>query len=129
MKQLAARDFEDMLQVKVTLLILVLLTHLELQCSVSVFDGLFEDQYNSQIMDLLMTLSHWHGLAKLRMHSDATLEELDRVTLRLGEALRTFRDKTCPAFQTKELAREKAARTRRQAKKAKKSVRHEHLNP
>lgn len=69
-----------------------------------------------------MTLCHWHGLAKLQMHTDLTLNELDRVTVKLGEALRQFRDETCPAFYTTELKREAAARKRRETKAHSKSL-------
>jgi hypothetical protein len=54
----------------------------------------------------------WHGLAKLRMHTDATLDILDKTTTTLGNALRQFSKETCSAFATHELKRETAARTR-----------------
>lgn len=58
-------------------------------------------------------MAQWHGLAKLRLHTDQTLAELDNTTTKLGMQLRLFRDKTCSAFQTRELPREAAARRRR----------------
>jgi len=61
-------------------------------------------------------MAHWHGLAKLRLHNDATLDVLDSVTKSLGDKLREFRDKTCSAFETRELKREYNARIRRTAK-------------
>ena len=67
-------------------------------------------------MDLLFTHGHWHGLAKLRMHHDITLDILDAVTKSLGEKLRNFSRNTCPAFDTVELRREQQARTRREAR-------------
>jgi hypothetical protein len=54
----------------------------------------------------------WHGLAKLRMHTDATLDILDEITTTLGNALRRFSKETCSTFATHELKRETAARTR-----------------
>jgi hypothetical protein len=54
----------------------------------------------------------WHGLAKLRMHTDATLDILDEITTTLGNALRQFSKETCSTFATHELKRETAARTR-----------------
>jgi hypothetical protein len=67
-------------------------------------------------MRLLFTLAHWHGLAKLRLHTDLTLAILDDETTSLGEQLRHFTTKTCAAFKTEELPREAKARKRRQAK-------------
>ncbi|RDB27548.1 hypothetical protein Hypma_003878 [Hypsizygus marmoreus] len=97
LKQMAARNYEDFLQ-----------------CIMPVFQGLLAEPYNSQILRLLFHLAYWHGLAKLRMHSDQTLVIQDRQTTRLGDSLRIFQDEICPQFQTRELAREAAARKRRQ---------------
>jgi hypothetical protein len=69
-------------------------------------------------MELLFTMAHWHGLAKLRMHNDCTLAVLDTLTVSLGKRLRNFTLQTCPAFQTKELRREVDARVRREARKS-----------
>lgn len=63
-------------------------------------------------------MAHWHGMAKLRMHHDLTLDILEAVTKALGEKLRKFSDVTCVAFETKELQREYNARMRRQARQA-----------
>lgn len=61
-------------------------------------------------------MAHWHGLAKLRLHTDYTLAHLERATTELGEQLRVFQRKTCAAYKTGELPRETAARNRRKAK-------------
>lgn len=61
-------------------------------------------------------MAHWHGLAKLRMHTDVTLELLSQVTISFGTRIRAFQEKTCAAFSTHELEREQAARLRRQDK-------------
>lgn len=75
-------------------------------------------------MDLLFLMAHWHGLAKLRLHTDDTLAHLDRLTSNLGEHLRLFQKKTCSAFKTKELPRETRARNRKNLRQtAKKSRR------
>ena len=63
---------------------------------------------------MLFLLAHWHALAKLRLHTDATLDVMDAVTTDLGNNLRTFKQGTCTEFSTKELQREIAARIRRQ---------------
>lgn len=63
-------------------------------------------------------MAHWHGLAKLRMHHDLILDELDNLTKILGTRLRDFSQKTCVQFDAKELQREYNARVRREAKQA-----------
>ena len=69
-------------------------------------------------MRLLFLLCHWHGLAKLRMHTEDTLGLMESVTAPLGNHLRTFASETCAAFSTRELHREAEARTRRQGREA-----------
>lgn len=61
-------------------------------------------------------MAQWHGLAKLRLHTDDTLAHLDKLTSTLGEQLRIFQKKTCSAFKTEELPRETRARYRNQAR-------------
>lgn len=65
-------------------------------------------------MKLLFVLAHWHGLAKLRLHTDATLDLLRKGTASLGQRLREFRDKTCSEYLTHELQREAEKRQRRE---------------
>jgi hypothetical protein len=69
-------------------------------------------------MDLLFILAHWHGLSKLRLHTDTTLDIMHESTTSLGEKLREFQDHTCSAFATSELPREVNARIRQHAKKS-----------
>jgi hypothetical protein len=52
------------------------------------------------------------------MHTDDTLKVLDQVTVHIGAEFRDFSNKTCPAFDTRELKREAAARKCRQLKNA-----------
>ena len=63
-------------------------------------------------------MAHWHGLAKLRMHSDPTLEIMDEVTTAVGHQFRHFKATVCSAFNTHELRQEVEARARRDAKQA-----------
>jgi hypothetical protein len=90
-----------------------------LQCSIPVFDGLFEPHNNAIIMDLLFELTTWHALAKLRLHTESTLCALETSTTRLGIALRKFQSTICAEFETRDLPSEEAARGRRKAAKAK----------
>lgn len=94
---------------------------LRLQCSIPVFDGLLPEPHNRAVLKLLFLTSHWHALAKLRMHIDLTLDIFDCVTSLVGAEFRHFSDKTCSQFATRELPREKDARKRRLAKKAQRS--------
>jgi hypothetical protein len=87
-----------------------------------VFDGLLPEPHNSDILRLLFVCAHWHGLAKLRMHTDHTLDILDETTVRIGAEFRAFVRKTCPAFDTRELNREVEARQRRKKKQAQKQA-------
>ncbi|OJA16859.1 hypothetical protein AZE42_09971 [Rhizopogon vesiculosus] len=105
MSNMAACNFEDLLQ-----------------CSLPVFKGFLPNQYNKIVMDLLFIMAHWHGLAKLRMHSDLTLEILDRQTTELGEQFHQFKVNVCTAYSTQELDHEVNARSRRQAKEAAKQA-------
>jgi hypothetical protein len=84
-----------------------------MQCAIPVFDGLLPEPHNTRILKLLFYLANWHGFAKLRMHTDASLDVLSQATGLLGNSLRVFKEKTCNVFQTRELERERAARVRR----------------
>lgn len=92
------------------------LTNLEIQCAIPVFDGLLPEPHNTRVLKVLFDLAHWHGLAKLRMHTDSTLNVFSQVTTALGNTLRTFQERTCSVFPTRELQREQTARLRRQVK-------------
>lgn len=92
------------------------------QCALPVFEGLLPEPHNKRVMDLLFVMTHWHGLAKLRLHTDGTLEIMDGVTTSLGNNLREFEKRTCSAFVTRELQKEANARIRREAKKSSKSA-------
>ncbi|KAF6752551.1 hypothetical protein DFP72DRAFT_1011401 [Ephemerocybe angulata] len=103
MKQFAARDFEDLLQ-----------------CAIPAFEGLLPEPHNRHVMALLFIFAEWHGLAKLRLHTDHTLTLLECQTVSLGEAMRRFVNETCTAIATSELKREYQARKRREASAEKK---------
>jgi hypothetical protein len=79
---------------------------------------LFDGEDNDEILQLLFMFAHWHGLAKLRMHTDQTLALLDEATALLGAKFRHFVNHTCGKYKTRELQREARARARRAAKKS-----------
>jgi endonuclease III len=70
-------------------------------------------------MDLLFKLAMWHGLAKLCLHTESTIQALESSTTRLGIALRKFQSTTCAEFVTCNLLSEEATRGRQKAAKAK----------
>ncbi|KAG6906099.1 hypothetical protein DXG01_015940 [Tephrocybe rancida] len=98
MKKLAACDYEDILQ-----------------CAIPTFEGLLPEPHNTILIKLLFELATWHGLAKLKMHTDSTLQDLDSSLTRLGNDLRHFKKVTCANYVTRELPGEVAARGRRSA--------------
>lgn len=65
--------------------------------------------------DLLFELATWHGFAKLRLHTESTLQSFEQSTSRLGQILRRFCSTTCEAFHTQDLPSEEAAGARRRA--------------
>ncbi|KZV84874.1 hypothetical protein EXIGLDRAFT_623736 [Exidia glandulosa HHB12029] len=83
-----------------------------LACAAPCFEGLFPDPWDDEIQLLLFTLARWHKLAKLRLHTESTLLQLERVTIQFGTALRKFRDGCCEAFDTRETPAECEKRVR-----------------
>lgn len=79
-------------------------------------------------MKLLYRTAEWHALAKLRMHTDATLDHLKSLTKEFGRLMRQFRDLSGSQFQTVELPRELAARKRQQQRVQAKAVNQSTLN-
>jgi hypothetical protein len=65
-------------------------------------------------MTLLYRTAEWHAFAKLRLHTESTLQHLEGLTTDLGQVMRNFRDITQSAFMTFELPKEVGARNRRQ---------------
>ncbi|KIN98948.1 hypothetical protein M404DRAFT_156554, partial [Pisolithus tinctorius Marx 270] len=99
-RQQTARTFEDILQ-----------------CAIPAFEGLLPSEHDAIIRTLLFRLAQWHALAKLRIHTDDSLQQLEEATRLLGRQLRKFRDFTCSAFKTMELPSEATAQRRRQENK------------
>ncbi|KAG2067230.1 hypothetical protein BDR04DRAFT_1129692 [Suillus decipiens] len=76
------------------------------KCSIPVFDGLLPEPHNRVVLQLLFTMSHWHRLAKLCMHSELTLEIMDKVTSTVGRQFHAFKATVCSSFDTHELHQE-----------------------
>lgn len=77
-------------------------------------------KHDNIIRKLLFELATWHGLAKLRLHTETTLNSLENSATRLGNLIRTFKTDVCSHYATRDLPSEEAARGRRQAAKAQK---------
>jgi hypothetical protein len=92
-----------------------LLILLGAQCALPVFEGLLPFRHNRIVSDLLFELATWHAFAKLRIHTDRTLELFQATTKSLTRAMRRFLQDTCEAYMTQELPKETAARGRRTA--------------
>ena len=74
------------------------------------FEGLLPEPFNGMLLRLLYKAAEWHALAKLRLHTDPTLDLLGAVTKEFGHLMRQFRDKTADEFNTVELPRGADAR-------------------
>ncbi|KAK6984281.1 hypothetical protein R3P38DRAFT_2806647 [Favolaschia claudopus] len=105
MKQMAARDFEDILQ-----------------CCLAVFEGLVPEPHNTHILDLIHTFATFHAYAKLRLHTTSTIEVFREVTTELGADARTFQEETCAKHTTFELPSEMRKRARDTARKQSRSA-------
>lgn len=87
---------------------------------IPVVEDMLPEPHNKHLLTLLYRLAEWHALAKLRMHTEHTLQQLEESTIILGKELRSFRNSSKTAWTCKELPRETAARGRRaERKKAK----------
>jgi hypothetical protein len=87
------------------------------QCAIPVFEGLLYEPINKRLMTLLYRAAEWHAPAKLRMHTDRTLNCMEIVTSEFGKLMREFRDLSNATFTTYETDREVTSRNRRQAER------------
>jgi hypothetical protein len=70
------------------------------------------------VLDLLFDLATWHAFAKLRQHTEDTLDFFDTATVVLGQTIRKFNRTTCAHYYTTELPHECDAHGKRKAKLA-----------
>ena len=73
------------------------------------------------VRKLLFELATWHSLAKLRLHTETTVTDLENSATRLGHLLQKFKNDVCSVYATRDLPSEEAARGRRKAAKAAKA--------
>ncbi|KAI0337344.1 hypothetical protein BDW22DRAFT_1468571 [Trametopsis cervina] len=94
MKQFAARDFEDCLQ-----------------CILPCVEGLLPEPFNQIVLDAVWDMAVWHALAKLRLHTESTLEVLDLATVAMGQSTRHFAKETA-ALDIRDLPAKKTEKRR-----------------
>jgi len=70
------------------------------------------------VRKLLFELATWHSLAKLWLHTETTVTDLENSATRLGHLLRKFKNDVCSVYATRDLPSEEAAHGRRKAAKA-----------
>jgi hypothetical protein len=87
-----------------------------LQCAIPAFDKLMPEPHNTIICRLLSVCAEWQALAKLRMHTEETVQKLEATTVTLSNRFRNFVNTTCSAFKTMETPKEFAARVKRASK-------------
>ena len=73
------------------------------QCAIPAFEDLLGDSHNKHLLKLLYWTVEWHGFAKLRLHTQATLDHLELLTKEYSHLMRNFCNLTCSQFETKEL--------------------------
>ncbi|KAI0082977.1 hypothetical protein BDY19DRAFT_872519, partial [Irpex rosettiformis] len=79
-----------------------------LKLAMPVVEGLLPEPLNTIVLDLLWACAVWHALAKLRVHTESTLNVLEVSTTSLGIAARRFA-KECKRHNIQELPTEEAA--------------------
>ena len=60
-------------------------------------------KHDKIICKLLFELSTWHGLAKLCLHTESSIIDLENLISWLGEILHQFSGTVCPAYATYDL--------------------------
>jgi hypothetical protein len=84
------------------------------------FEGLFPQQFDGAIQNVLFSMAAFHGFAKMRMHTDTSLAIFDGLTTQLGKVIRFFANRVCPELPTRATAKEAAAKARQRARAANK---------
>jgi hypothetical protein len=68
-------------------------------------------------------MAEWHAFAKLRIHTETTLDHVEKLTKEFGVLMRQFHGDTCSHFQTTKLPQEAAARRQQELRaQAKQSI-------
>ena len=81
------------------------------------FEGLLPKKEDRIVRKLLFELATWHGLAKLRLHTETTVTNLENSATHLGHLLRKFKSDICSVYATRDLPSEEAAHGQHKAAK------------
>ena len=84
-----------------------------MQTIMPAYEGLLPLRDDDTVADLLFELANWHALAKLRVHTDITIDNLGTATKHLYAAMNKFDKTTCREYPTTEMKKEAEARVRR----------------
>ena len=87
------------------------------QVMIPAYEGLLPLPHNRTVLELLFELANTHALAKLRLHTEVTVDLLEVSTDHMYHAMDKFARTTCPAYDVYERADEVEARMRRQRAK------------
>ncbi len=71
---------------------------------------------------MFFTMTLWHSMGKLRLHTETTLTLMEGVTTLMGDAVRKYK-RAVDKIETRELQREADARKRREIARAAKEGR------
>lgn len=85
------------------------------QCLIPAFEHLMGQTYNLYMLDLLFKLCTFHFLAKLCLHTESTLHDLEVSTAQLGDEIQCFEAGICQVYRTTGLPSETSAQGRRTA--------------
>ena len=92
------------------------------QCAIPAFEDLLPWKHDRIVWKLLFELATLHGLVKLQLHTESTLNNLENSATQLGNLLQTFKTDVCSEYATRDLPSEEAACGRCQAAKAQKGA-------
>lgn len=87
-----------------------------LQTIIPAIEGLLLSPHDKAVLDLLYQLSEYHSLAKLRMHTETTLQYWEQVIISLTHCLREFQHSS-QELNPKETPTERNTRVRRTQKR------------
>lgn len=76
-------------------------------------EGLLPEPLNSIVLDMFWAYACWHALAKLRLHTETTVDILNDFTQMFGATTRKFA-LACKDINIRELPYEEASRGRRE---------------
>ncbi|KAK1222143.1 hypothetical protein PQX77_015024 [Marasmius sp. AFHP31] len=83
-----------------------------LECGMPCFEGLFSEDLDDIVQDLLFTFATYERYCNLRQHTDSTISTMKATTSELGRQLRRYKKAVSP-IPTRETNHERTARLKR----------------